>query len=188
MEITYNATLNKRNIAAHGIPLVHARLLEWETLRCKRDERHGTEEVHYIGYAYIGPRLFCVAFIESARHRYVVSLRKAYCRETLHYGDLKPITITPTPEEEIAIRHGISVDPDTYELCETEFELLQSRGFWIGNRATEPQEATPNAQIDPDLLDRFKASGPDWQTRINAVLAEWLNAHSPQKSANDIAI
>lgn len=32
-------------------------------------------------------------------------------------------------------------------------------------------------RFDKDVLDAFRASGPGWQTRINAALREWLEAH-----------
>lgn len=29
-------------------------------------------------------------------------------------------------------------------------------------------------RLDPDLLDRLRASGPGWQTRVNKALRDWL--------------
>ncbi|WP_411382441.1 BrnA antitoxin family protein [Pseudomonas sp. MPB26] len=28
------------------------------------------------------------------------------------------------------------------------------------------------------MLERFRASGPGWQTRMNAALADWLKTHT----------
>jgi uncharacterized protein (DUF4415 family) len=39
-------------------------------------------------------------------------------------------------------------------------------------------------RFDPDVLDWFKATGPGWQTRINAVLKQYVNAHSDRKKAS----
>jgi uncharacterized protein (DUF4415 family) len=33
-------------------------------------------------------------------------------------------------------------------------------------------------RVDADVLAAFKATGPGWQTRINAALKEWLRTHS----------
>ncbi|WP_246012872.1 BrnA antitoxin family protein [Pigmentiphaga humi] len=33
--------------------------------------------------------------------------------------------------------------------------------------------------LDPAVVDAFRASGPRWQTRINAALRDWLQHHSP---------
>ncbi len=32
-------------------------------------------------------------------------------------------------------------------------------------------------RLDVDVLDAFRASGPGWQTRMNAALREWLKEH-----------
>lgn len=32
-------------------------------------------------------------------------------------------------------------------------------------------------RLDVDALDAFRASGPGWQTRMNAALREWLKEH-----------
>lgn len=34
-------------------------------------------------------------------------------------------------------------------------------------------------RLDRDVLDVFRASGPGWQTRMNAALREWIHDHFP---------
>jgi len=34
-------------------------------------------------------------------------------------------------------------------------------------------------RLDADLLDWFRAQGPGWQTRMNAVLRAWMQARKP---------
>ena len=77
--------------------------------------------------------------------------------------------IIPTPEEDAAINAGIAADPDTLELTDADMALLRPlRG--------RPPLARPKAaltmRVDADVLDAFKASGPGWQTRINALLRD----------------
>lgn len=71
-----------------------------------------------------------------------------------------------TPEEDAAIRAGIAADPDTHEVTSEEFKQMRPMG--------RPRLACPKApltmRVDVDVLDAFKATGPGWQTRINAVL------------------
>ena len=38
---------------------------------------------------------------------------------------------------------------------------------------------TLNMRVDAEVLAAFKATGPGWQTRINAALKDWLKSHSP---------
>ena len=75
--------------------------------------------------------------------------------------------IIPTPEEDVAINAGIAADPDTVELSDADFAQLRPlRG--------RPPLAQPKAaltmRVDADVLAALKASGPGWQTRINALL------------------
>ena len=75
--------------------------------------------------------------------------------------------IIPTPEEDAAINAGIAADPDTFELSDADFAQLRPlRG--------RPPLARPKAaltlRVDADVLAALKASGPGWQTRINALL------------------
>jgi uncharacterized protein (DUF4415 family) len=34
-------------------------------------------------------------------------------------------------------------------------------------------------RLAPEVLQPFRASGPGWQTRMNAALADWLKTHTP---------
>ena len=38
-----------------------------------------------------------------------------------------------------------------------------------------------NLRLDAAVLETFKASGPGWQTRMNAALADWLKTHTPDE-------
>ena len=51
----------------------------------------------------------------------------------------------------------------------------------LGIRVRGPQKAPTKTRttirLSRDVLDRFRASGPGWQTRIDAALREWLEKH-----------
>jgi uncharacterized protein (DUF4415 family) len=36
-------------------------------------------------------------------------------------------------------------------------------------------------RLEHDVVQQFKASGPGWQTRMNAALVEWLRTHEPSE-------
>jgi uncharacterized protein (DUF4415 family) len=94
---------------------------------------------------------------------------------------LKSEHISPTPEEDAAIARGIAADPDTYELTDAEFaQLKPARGRPKGSVAAE-RKATLNMRITPATLERFRESGPGWQSRIDALLTEWLKTHKPEE-------
>ena len=79
----------------------------------------------------------------------------------------------PTAKEESAIRAGVAADPDTYELTDTEFRQLKRMGR--PPAATTKERVT--MRLSRDVVARFRAAGPGWQTRIDAALKEWLEMH-----------
>jgi uncharacterized protein (DUF4415 family) len=46
----------------------------------------------------------------------------------------------------------------------------------------QPTKEQVAIRLDPDVLSAFRAGGPGWQTRLNAVLKDWL-ASQPKKRA-----
>lgn len=52
-------------------------------------------------------------------------------------------------------------------------------------RAGRPPGSDNKEQVavrySPEVLAAFRASGKGWQTRMNAALADWLKAHSPDE-------
>ncbi len=83
------------------------------------------------------------------------------------------VLVMPTPEEDAVINAGITQDQDTYELGAAEFKQLR-RGRPVGS-GTKVQITL---RIDADLVDKFKASGAGWQTRINDALRNWSKSHA----------
>jgi uncharacterized protein (DUF4415 family) len=82
--------------------------------------------------------------------------------------------IRNTPEEEAAIARGIDADPDTYVPTDEQFAQMKRRGG-------RPKLANPKIAVtvryDADIVERFKADGEGWQTRMNNALRDWLRTH-----------
>ncbi|WP_248885163.1 BrnA antitoxin family protein [Acidithiobacillus acidisediminis] len=83
----------------------------------------------------------------------------------------------PSPEEDEAIQRGIEADPDTQELSPMQFRQLKLKG--------RPPAAVTKEKISirlsPHVVERFRASGPGWQGRMDAALQEWLATHGDPK-------
>ena len=86
MEITFDPDKDVANIAKHGVSLALAAELEWEWLLVKVDTRRDYGELRMVGYAPIGPRVFCVVFTDRGEERRMISLRKANTREVNYYA------------------------------------------------------------------------------------------------------
>lgn len=42
-----------------------------------------------------------------------------------------------------------------------------------------PTKVPITIRLSPEVVERFKASGDGWQTRVDAALKEWLKTHEP---------
>jgi uncharacterized protein (DUF4415 family) len=86
-----------------------------------------------------------------------------------------------TDEEEARIQAGIALDPDNPELTEEEFknarpfaevfpELAASIKRSRGRPAKERPRKVVSLRMDQDILDKFRATGKGWQSRVNEAL------------------
>lgn len=100
---------------------------------------------------------------------------------------LKPGTLIPKPEEDAAINNGIAADPDNPELSEEWFKhaapfsklpkSLQSKLRGRPKAAVTKERIT--IRLSQEVVERFRASGDGWQTRVDTALKDWLKTHSP---------
>ena len=89
---------------------------------------------------------------------------------------LKAGTILPTPAEDAAIAAALA-DPDAVPFTNAEWaqaKPLVRRGRPLGSGT----KAQVTLRLDVEVLERFKASGDGWQTRINDVLKSWVRTHA----------
>jgi uncharacterized protein (DUF4415 family) len=89
---------------------------------------------------------------------------------------LKPGTVMPTAEDEARIQAGIDTDPDAYSLTDAEWAAVKPLAR-IGRPKAEITKERIAIRLSPDVLERFKAGGPGWQTRIDEALRDWLQTH-----------
>jgi uncharacterized protein (DUF4415 family) len=82
----------------------------------------------------------------------------------------------PSDDEEAAINGGINADLDTYELTAEEFTEL--RPVKAGRPKAQVTKERITIRLSPEVLEAFKTSGKGWQSRIDAVLKEWLKEHT----------
>lgn len=99
---------------------------------------------------------------------------------------MTPKQKTPKPltdAEEAAIQRRIAADPDAAEASDE--ALAQARPFAAafpeladsirrarGRPPVEKPRRHVSLRLDPDVLEKFKATGKGWQSRINDVLRD----------------
>lgn len=104
---------------------------------------------------------------------------------------LKPGTVIPTPDEEVIINAGIVADLDSRELDDEWFAKAKPASKVLppeiysalvakrprGRPKADETKVFTAIRLDADLLDKFKATGKGWQTRVNAALRQYLAEH-----------
>lgn len=78
-----------------------------------------------------------------------------------------PVIADNTPDEDAAIRRSIAGDPDTWEAA-PDAQVIR-RGRPAGSSKSQV-----TVKLDNDILERLRADGRGWQTRMNAALREAL--------------
>ena len=51
----------------------------------------------------------------------------------------------------------------------------------VGARGAQkaPTKERITIRLSPDVVERFRATGDGWQTRVDAALRDWLKTHQP---------
>ena len=90
---------------------------------------------------------------------------------------LKAGIILPTPAEDAAITAAAMSDPDAMPFTDAEWaqvKPLVRRGRPLGSGI----KTQVTLRLDVDVVDKFRASGEGWQTRINDALKSWVQTHA----------
>jgi uncharacterized protein (DUF4415 family) len=90
---------------------------------------------------------------------------------------LKSGTILPTPADDAAITAAAMSDPDAMPFTDPEWEQVKPlvrRGRPLGSGS----KTQVTLRLDVEVIQKFKASGDGWQTRINDALKSWVQSHA----------
>ena len=85
--------------------------------------------------------------------------------------------IIPTDAEDEAIDRGIALDADNPAWTDADFAEAASQPAKrlvrrVRGAQLAPTKRPVSIRLDQDVLDRWKATGPGWQGRVNAALRE----------------
>jgi uncharacterized protein (DUF4415 family) len=81
----------------------------------------------------------------------------------------------PDAGQESKIREGITGDGGDDELADAELARLRPPGR---PKAAVTKQAV-SLRLSPEVVTYFKATGPGWQTRLDAVLKDYVAAQRP---------
>lgn len=80
----------------------------------------------------------------------------------------------PSDQEEADINAGIAADPDTRELTDQEFQQLRP----LGRPKAVVTKERITIRLSPEVVEKFRATGSGWQSRMDKALQEYLRTHS----------
>ena len=86
--------------------------------------------------------------------------------------------IRPTAEEDAVITAAALSDPDAAPLTDAEWEAAKP----MLRRGRPPAAVTKERitiRLSHEVVERFRATGDGWQTRVDAALKDWLKTHHP---------
>lgn len=67
-------------------------------------------------------------------------------------------------------------EDDALDLSQSPWaEILAKAPVQRGRPKVENPKISTTIRLDADVLERFRAEGPGWQSRINDALRDWLN-------------
>ena len=78
--------------------------------------------------------------------------------------------LVPNDADEKAINKGIDQDDDTFEMDIKSFQKLKK----MGRPKSNVHKIPVSIRLDVEIIDGFKSMGKGWQSKINEVLAHYI--------------
>jgi uncharacterized protein (DUF4415 family) len=82
------------------------------------------------------------------------------------------------PEEDQAITAAAESDPDALPLTDRQMSTMVPLQALRGRPRLANKKRLVSIRYSPEVIDFFRASGADWQARMDAVLKEYVEAHA----------
>ena len=90
---------------------------------------------------------------------------------------LKAGTILPTSAGDAAIQAATLSDLDTAPLTDAQWEQFKPL-VRRGRSLDSGTKTQVTLRLGVEVVEKFRASGDGWQTRINAALKSWVQEHA----------
>jgi uncharacterized protein (DUF4415 family) len=92
---------------------------------------------------------------------------------------LKKISLRmPTLEEDRLITAAAESDPDSVPLTDEQMIAMVPVRVLRGRPKLANKKQLVSIRYSPEVIDYFRASGDGWQSRMDAVLKDYIEAHS----------
>ena len=87
----------------------------------------------------------------------------------------------PLTDDEGEVRELMSADLKDFRAAQEILSPSLVKKLSIRGRAEQetPTKMQITIRLSRDVVERFRATGEGWQTRLDAALRDWLQTHSP---------
>jgi uncharacterized protein (DUF4415 family) len=90
----------------------------------------------------------------------------------------QPAIVPPTPEEDAEIVAAALNDPDAQPLTDAQLAAMVPIRAMSGRPKTESTKVLLSVRYSPEVVAFFKSTGAGWQSRMDAVLRDYVDRHS----------
>ena len=97
--------------------------------------------------------------------------------------DLKSEPLTEEEQAQLKALEAMSDEEAERRVAEDPDAMPFDEAFWATAEIVRPKVPV-SIRLDPEIIAYFKAAGPGYQSRINAVLANYVQAKQRETSAS----
>lgn len=90
----------------------------------------------------------------------------------------RPAVLMPTTEEDKAITAAARSDPDAQPLTSKQLKLMVPLRVLRSRPKSENKKMLVSVRYSPEVVAYFKSTGEGWQSRMDAVLRNYVARHS----------
>jgi uncharacterized protein (DUF4415 family) len=90
----------------------------------------------------------------------------------------RPTIVAPTPEEDAEIVAAALADPDAQPLTDAQRAAMTPMPVFRGRPRAEGKMILRSVRYSPEVIAYFKSTGAGWQSRMDAVLREYVAQRS----------
>jgi uncharacterized protein (DUF4415 family)/uncharacterized DUF497 family protein len=180
VQFVFDSGKDATNLGKHGLSLAAAAELSWEAALVWIDDRADYGEVRMVALAPIEDILFFVAFVDASRQGELLVYAEPFAARSVTMSKpLKNISLKmPTLEEDYLITAAAESDPDALPLTDEQMRAMVPMRVLRGRPKLANKKQLVSIRYSPEVIDYFRASGAGWQSRMDAVLKDYIEAHS----------
>lgn len=86
----------------------------------------------------------------------------------------------PSVAEDQVITAAAKTDPDAQPLTPTQLKAMVPMKALRGRPKLEKPKQLVSVRYSPEVIEYFKSTGDGWQSRMDAVLLDYVARHSPR--------